>query len=346
MLLITKESNAQISSTGKTFYMSFMEMETRNGGYPDTLLIFVTSEIDTKVTLDNPRLTGSSVVYNVKKGIVNRISVDVNFYYPVGSEFGQSDVNSKKGLRLVAQDPINVYCMNLELNRSDGTFVLPYESIPSAPEFFVASFPPNAGISGGKWAESEFVVIAMDNNVKVEITPSFRTKGGKTAGTPYTVTLSQKGQIYQVQSDPSDGTTNTDPAVTSWSTNGAKKGDLSGTRIRVIDGCGKINVFSGARSSHVSKGNCGSGINGRDHLYTQVLPTKALGKNYVLMPFARQNGGYAFKVIAAYDTTLVYINGILSSTIYKKGEWIYGDRNTAVAVNIRTSKPAYVAQYM
>ncbi len=350
ILLITKESNAQISSTGKTFYMSFMEMETRNGGYPDTLLIFVTSEFDTKVTLDNPRLTGSSVVYNIKKGIVNRIAVDVNFYYPVGSEFGQSDVNSKKGLRLVAQDPINVYCMNLELNRSDGTFVLPYESIPSAPEYFVASFPPNAGTSGfptpSKYAESEFVVVAMDNNVKVEITPAFRTKGGKTAGVPYTVTLSQKGQIYQVQSDPTDGTNNTDPAVTSWSTNGAKKGDLSGTRVRVIDGCGKINVFSGARSSFVSKGNCGTGVNGRDHLYTQVLPTKALGKNYVLMPFARQNGGYAFKVIAAYDTTLVYINGILSSTILKKGEWIYGDRNTAVAVNIRTSKPAYVAQYM
>ena len=36
-----KNLNAQITSTGKTFYMSFMEMETRNGGLPDTLLLFV-----------------------------------------------------------------------------------------------------------------------------------------------------------------------------------------------------------------------------------------------------------------------------------------------------------------
>ena len=37
---------AQITSTGKTFYMSFMEMETRNGGLPDTLLLFVTSDVN------------------------------------------------------------------------------------------------------------------------------------------------------------------------------------------------------------------------------------------------------------------------------------------------------------
>ena len=39
MFGFTQQGKSQISSTGKTFYMSFMEMETRNGGYPDTLLI-------------------------------------------------------------------------------------------------------------------------------------------------------------------------------------------------------------------------------------------------------------------------------------------------------------------
>ena len=46
MIFLTSQTKAQISSTGKEFYMSFMEMETRNGGYPDTLLIFVTAEFD------------------------------------------------------------------------------------------------------------------------------------------------------------------------------------------------------------------------------------------------------------------------------------------------------------
>ncbi len=331
--------------------MTFMEMETRSGAYPDTLLIFVTSQVNTKIDLDNPRLTGSLKTYNITAGKVNRIAVDNQYYYPTGSEItAGTDANTKKGLRIVAKDPVNVYCLNLELNRSDGTFVLPYESIPSAPEFFVASFMPNAGTNGfptpNRYAESEFGIIAMDNNVKVEITPTFRTAGGKVAGTPYTVTLG-RGQTYQVQSDERDGTNNTDPALTSWATTGAKNGDLTGTRIRVIDGCGKINVFSGARSIHVTKGNCGGGVNGRDHLYTQVLPTVALGKEYILMPFSGQTGGYAYKIVAAYDSTKVYINGnTLTETILKKGQWIYRNVTSATATFIRTDKPAYAVQYM
>ena len=350
LLAIGQKGNAQISSTGKTFYMSFMEMETRSGGYPDTLLIFVTSAVNTTLVLDNPRLTGSSINYNITANKVNRISVDVNFYYPIGSEFSATDINSKRGLRIVAKDPVNVYCMNLELNRSDGTFVLPYESIPAAPEYFVVSFPPNAPT--GSWptvtssyGESEFVVIAMDNSVTVEITPTAPTKGGKAAGTAFTVNLT-KGQVYQVQSVKATGTNNTDPAATSWATTGAKNGDLTGTRVRVINGCGKINVFSGNRSAHVTKGNCGSGVNGRDHLYTQVIPTLALGKDYVLMPFSGQTGGYAYKVIAANDNTKVYKNGTLVATIATKGEWIYDHINTATPVCVTTDKPAYVAQYM
>ncbi len=344
LFLFPAHVGAQISSSGKTFYMSFMQMEVRTGSLPDTLLIFVTSEVNTSLVLDNPRVAGSNQTVKITAGRVNRIEVDKTYYYPLGSEFGSSDVNSKKGLRIVAKDLINVYCMNLEYNRSDATFVMPYESIPPSPEFFVCSFPPNATINSN-YSESEFVVIGMDNNVKVEITPTATTKGGNVAGTAYTVTLN-KGQVYQVQSKSSDGSNNTDPAATSWSTTGALKGDLTGTRVRVIEGCGKINVFSGSRSAHVTKGNCGSGLNGRDHLYTQVIPTLALGKNYILMPFFGQVNGYVYKVVAAYDSTDVYIDGTLSYTILKKGQWIYQNVGSAKAVCIKTSKQAYVVQYM
>lgn len=341
---LSSKSQGQISSTGKEFYMSFLEMETRNGGLPDTLLIFVTSEVDTRVRVDNPRLTGSTVTVNIQKNKVNRIAVDNSYYYPRGSEFNGADQNSKKGLRLIADAPVNVYCLNLELNRSDGTFVLPYESIPAAPEFFVTSFPPNAR-NGSNYTESEFVVVGMDNGVKVEITPAFRTKGGKTAGTPFTITLG-KGQVYQVQSDSRDGTNNTNPAAYSWTGGGAKSGDLTGTRVRVIDGCGKINVFAGNRSSFVPRGNCAWGINGKDHLYTQVLPVNALGKDYVLMPYANQNNGFVYRVVAAYDSTYVKINGSNYTMIPKKGDWISLEQTSNNPVCVNTSKPAYTVQYM
>lgn len=341
---LSSKSHGQISSTGKEFHMSFLEMETRNGGLPDTLLIFVTSETDTRVRVDNPRLTGSTVTVNIQKNKVNRIAVDNSYYYPRGSEFNGADQNSKKGLRLLADAPVNVYCLNLELNRSDGTFVLPYESIPAAPEFFITSFPPNAR-NGSSYTESEFVVVGMDNGVKVEITPAFRTKGGKSAGTPFTVTLG-KGQVYQVQSDSRDGTRNTNPALYSWTGGGAKSGDLTGTRVRVIDGCGKINVFAGNRSSYVPRGNCAWGINGKDHLYTQVLPVNALGKDYVLMPYANQNNGFVYRVVAAYDSTYVKINGSNYTMIPKKGDWISLEQTSNNPVCVNTSKPAYTVQYM
>ena len=341
---LSSKSHGQISSTGKEFHMSFLEMETRNGGLPDTLLIFVTSETDTRVRVDNPRLTGSTVTVNIQKNKVNRIAVDNSYYYPRGSEFNGADQNSKKGLRLLADAPVNVYCLNLELNRSDGTFVLPYESIPAAPEFFITSFPPNAR-NGSSYTESEFVVVGMDNGVKVEITPAFRTKGGKSAGTPFTVTLG-KGQVYQVQSDSRDGTNNTNPAAYSWTGGGAKSGDLTGTRVRVIDGCGKINVFAGNRSSYVPRGNCAFGLNGKDHLYTQVLPVNALGKDYVLMPYANQNNGFVYRVVAAYDSTYVKINGSNYTMIPKKGDWISLEQTSNNPVCVNTSKPAYTVQYM
>ena len=347
LLAFWGSGNAQISSTGKTFYMSFMEMETRSGGYPDSLLIYVTSEFDTKIKLDNPRIAGSLQTINIKKNTVNRVAVDPQFYYPVGSEFNASDLNSKRGMRIVADDPVNVYCMNLEQNRSAATFVMPYESIPSAPEFFVPSYLPNVNTSGfgsPKYAQSEFVIIGMDNNLTVEITPSYTTNGGKTGGSAYTVSLT-RGQVYQVQSNNADGSNGVPPAHNKVA-GGNIKGDMTGTRIRVINGCGKINVFAGNRSAFVDRAGGACGATGRDHLYTQVVPTNALGKEYVLMPFNRQTGGYVYKVIAAKDSTDVYINGTFAMKLIKAGDWLYRDVTSATATCITTSKGAYCVQYM
>jgi len=53
------------------------------------------------------------------------------------------------------------------------------------------------------------------------------------------------------------------------------------------------------------------------------------------MPFSGQTKGYVYKVIAAYDTTKVYINGTLANTILKRGQWIYQDVTSATAVCVK-----------
>jgi gliding motility-associated-like protein len=334
-LLTYSGLHSQISSTGKLFYMSFMEMEARTGGFPDSLLLYITSEKNTTVVLDNPRLGGSAQTINITAGVVNRRAVDPTFYYPVGSEFGTTDLNSRRGLRITARDPVNVYCMNLEQNRSDGTFVMPYEAIPRAPEFYVTAHTPTqrTGAFGtGPFMPSQFVIIAMDN-VTVEITPTQRTKLGKPAGVPFTVAL-VRGQVYQVQSNDADGNTSNGQSLT---------GDLTGTRIRVINGCGKINVFCGMKSVRIPNQSCGPAV---DHLYTQLFPTSVLGKRHVVMPFRDQTKGYVVKVVATKPNTRISLDGVYIGSTRNAGQYYYLDQTTSIARCITSDSPVYVVQYM
>ncbi|MFN4914027.1 MAG: PKD domain-containing protein [Sphingomonadales bacterium] len=334
-LLIFSGLRSQISSTGKLFYMSFMEMEARTGGFPDSLLLYITSEKNTTVVLDNPRLGGSAQTINITAGVVNRRAVDPTFYYPVGSEFPSTDLNSRRGLRITAKDPVNVYCMNLEQNRSDGTFVMPYEAIPRAPQFYVAAFTPtqrSGGFGTGPFMPSQAVIIAMDN-VTVEITPTVRTKLGKPAGVPFTVSM-VRGQVYQLQSNDADGSTSNGQSLT---------GDLTGTRIRVINGCGKINVFCGMKSVRIPDQSCGPAV---DHLYTQLFPTSVLGRRHVVMPYRNQTKGYVVKVLATKPNTRISVDGTYIGSTRNAGQYYYLDQTTSVARCITSDSPIYVVQYM
>ncbi len=332
LITLTGKISAQLSSTGKLFYLSFMEMEARSGGYPDSLLLFITSEVNTSVVIDNPRIGGTAFTKNITAGVVNRVSMDPNFYYPQGYEKPSSDIESKRSVRVVAKDPVNVYTLNLEQYRTDGTFVLPYESIPKAPEFYVAAYTPTQTASGGKYMPSEFVVVGMDANVQVEITPTTALESGKVAGTPFTITLS-KGQIYQVQSKFTDGS----------ASNSSSVGDLSGTRVRVINGCGKINLFSGMRSVRIPSNACGTAV---DHLYTQVFPINILGRKHVLMPFMTNTKGYVFRVIATKPNTKISVNGVYIGSVRNAGTYYTQDITSAVAACVTADSPIYVIQYM
>jgi hypothetical protein len=178
---------------------------------------------------------------------------------------------------------------------------------------------------------SEFVVVGMDNSVEVEITPTTKLASGKAAGTPFTVTLT-RGQVFQVQSDRADGNTGGNDT----------KGDLTGTRVRVIKGCGKINVFSGMRSVKIPSASCGIAV---DHLYTQVFPSNILGKKHVLTPFKDQSKGYVYRVVAVKPNTKIYVNGTLVST-KNAGQWYQADVTTNTATCVTSDSNIMVVQYM
>src|SRR5690606_7661614 len=103
---------------------------------------------------------------------------------------------------------------------------------------------------------SYFFIVATEDNTTVEIIPAADTRGGRSAGVPFTVQL-DKGEIYQVLSER----------------------DLTGSSIRSIntgDGCKKIAVFCG--SGKIAIG-CTSGNASSDNLYQQMSPINTWGKS-------------------------------------------------------------------
>lgn len=327
---------AQVTSEGTLFFLGFMGMEINtsfgSNSVLDSQIIYITSKYNTKAYIDNPLRFGSTQTVNITANKVNRVFVLPSFYHPdTSSEILTTASNyAKMGLRVKADAPVYVYCMALEQYRSAATYVLPYAAIPSAPEFYVTSFNPNVTKTGGNYSASEFVIVGMDNNVEVEITPKVRTQNGHAAGTPFTIKL-KAGQNYQVRSHPSDGNAVSNPS--------GKTGDLSGSYIRVINGCGKINVFCGNESAFVG---CNSS---RDHIYTQCLPTTLLGKNFTLLPYKTLTKGYMYKVTAVKNSTVVKVNGTSVATL-NTGETYVGDVTTGTEACITTSNPAYCGQFM
>lgn len=337
---VQNQSQAQVTSEGKLFYLGYMGMNLFSGGL-DSQIIYITSKYNTKAYIDNPLRFGSLQTVTVQAGKVNRVNVLPNFYHPDTSSELTSTASSycKMGLRIRADAPVYVYCMSLEQYRSAATYVLPYAAIPAAPEFYVMTHTPTTK-NGANWVPSEFVIVGMDNNVEVEITPTFRSKMGKPAGTPFTITL-KAGQNYQYQSSYTSATGGSTSDGTS------ANGDLTGTRIRVINGCGKINVFCGNSSAVVidqSGGGGGCGVS-QDHLFTQCIPTTLLGKNFTAIPYFGNSKGYTFKVLAIKNSTVVKVDGTTVATL-NAGQRYYGNILSAVAKCITTSEPAMVAQFM
>jgi hypothetical protein len=111
--------------------------------------------------------------------------------------------------------------------------------------------------------------------------------------------------------------------------------NLTGT---LISSSENVAVFSGAGCANVGNGAC-------DHLVEQMPPISALSQSYVLgEAFDVGTGNNLVRVIAAYDSTEVVVNGSVVATL-AKGSYHEFTLSDSAAV-VTTSRPALVAQYL
>ena len=307
------------STTGTDFWFGFMENRFYREEYR-TLHVIITSEenTDVKITIGSPLSPVFSVNYNVLAGIPYTVELPWNLTEATGSESKQP-----RGVHLTSGKPVSVFAVNWDPNSTDITVVYPVGSLGT--EYFAMCYYPNIDPSNplsGAGRNSEFLIVATEDQTRVEITPSKVTHRLVPKDSTFTVVLN-RGEVFQVQSENDEGS----------GKNG--QGDLTGSHV-VTDK--PVAFFSGSLSTTIPNDKCCY-----DHLFEQIPSLQSWGSEFYAVPF-QSRASDIVRILAAYDNTAVKIQN--DSLVYlDSGEFYEFELNQPYPKQIISGKPVLVAQF-
>ncbi len=274
--------------------------------------LYVTSDVNTtaRVTVGQ----GAVASYPVTANSVTVIPIS-----PSQAYVGSSEEIEKKAIHVTSDAPVVVYAHIYHLNKSGATLVLPTNTLGRS--YYAVSY--NQSVQEGAVAASQLMVVALEDNTTIEITPTATTLGGKPAGRTFSPPTLMKGDVYQVRS----------------------LKDLTGTKVESVSGsgtCKRIAVFSGSSYTAIPEPyTCpGRNISG-DNLYQHLYPVSAWGKNFVTAPFMSRTAGDIYRVLASKDNTVVTVNG--QSVTINQGQ--FHEFENSGANYISASEPVQVTHY-
>lgn len=249
--------------------------------------------------------------------------------------FGAADnQNGKVALQsfyVHTENDVTVYALSQAVKTSDAMMVLPVDVLGT--EYYAMAYPTDGNtavdpfgitVLTGQTTPSQLAIVATENNTQITITPSTAVLNGKTA--PFAVSL-QQGESYLLQADVSRTNLNA---------------DITGTRI-VSDK--PVAVFSGHQRSLLPVSS--PTLSSRDFLIEQMPPVQTWGKQYILTPFVipeiiDPGAQDIFRVLAAYDNTVISINNVAVATL-GAGRWY--EAPLTAAATLSATKEVLVAQY-
>lgn len=286
--------------------------------------LYMTSDVNTTGIVDIPGINFNTS-FTVTANQITTISI------PRSAGLTDEGIYNL-GIHVTAQKPIVVYSFIYISAVSGATLCLPVNTLGR--EYYSVNFTQ---VSNSNNSYSYFDVIATDTGITtVEIIPAADTRGGKKAGMPYTVNLTQ-GQVYQAL------------GVLSTGNNPFRGVDMTGTQIRSISTastkCKKIAVFCG--SGKISIGCTGSGTS--DNLYQQMYPVSTWGKTYITVPSINQtrlvNQANYYRIFKSDLSAIVKLNGnVLLAADFVNGQ--YYEFKSSEPNFIESDKPVLVAQYL
>ena len=280
---------AQTPTTqGTEFWLSFMRNGYRGGDTSyEKLILIASAKRSCVVTVSNPitQWEGHFVVPN--QDVQTYIVSD---YLAYNDQLGGI---ANTGLFVTATDTISLYIANEANNSYDAANVLPVQALGA--EYMIQT-NKSMGEQGNHYGDNRasFLVIATEDNTKVQIIPTCTTYDDHAGGQPYEVTLN-RGQCYHTLNKFAGTSAN-------------KDGDFSGTLVTSEDGK-PIAVFNGNSITSVPGGLS----EGYDHVVEQAMPTDHWGKRFVVtstLPFQDLQDDLV-KVTALEDQTTVMKDGQL-----------------------------------
>ena len=312
------------SNKGKDFWITY---PAHIDGENSAMGIYITSDVAASGTI----YVGSSKVIQFT---VTPNSVVRKFLGPNGSGDaangpvyqGQIDgIYNNSAIHVVSDKPVVVYAHIIKSHRSGASLILP--STVWGRKYIVPSYF-NVGNTSNDFGYGTITVVAKDTNTIVEITPTIDSRSGlRKAGVPYQITLTNPGDVYQVES--------------------LQDSDISGTLVESISsgtgGCKPIAVFSSTTWSAFGCADAGSG----DNLYQQLFPIGAWGKNFLTCPAATRIQDI-FRIFVTDTTTNVTITekGVIKtlprSSLINKAFYEY---ETGNPLFIQADKPVSTLQY-
>lgn len=314
---LTRPAQAQLSTIGKEFWVGFMEnnRSTGNQNTPDFAVLVITA---TEPSTGVIEFLGQTEAFSLNTG--EQYTFRKNSFFDIDLLNRNSGQIENLGIHITSSGKIAVHAFNERFRSADGTVILPLGALGKdhyITSHFEVNNLPNLNVNN----ESTLLVVATEDNTKIEITTTANSISGDIQGVPSEITLN-RGQSYQIKA----------------------RGDLTGSRVRVVgdnaDDCKKIAVFGG--NKWVSVGTCG---NANDHLYQQAYPVNTWGTSFVHTALLGRSSGELVKVLASEDNTEVRINGILQPQVLNSGDWLPLEFGANESGKIDTSKPSSVTVF-
>ncbi len=342
LIFISSINLNALDTRGKDFWFNFMpNFHNQSGGgsteLTDSLLIFIAAEAVTNCIIEytdntgkksstNFTITNPKQVYTFKLywkpyeliGFNNMINID---------KLNQDEQIAPQSFHVTTDQNISLIGHSKASLTNDAFLVFPTTALGK--EYYILSYNSNGfstGFNGQITASStpsQFSITAVEDNTKIEISP--RVKTARNGISKQVVTLN-KGQSYLVQAKIEEGNLN---------------GDLTGTYVKSDK---PIAVFAGQQRATLP---VKAGGTSRDILVEQMVPINFWGRNAYIVPFKvipgiTPLGTDLFRILAAFDSTDVYLNDELVATL-NAGEFYEGALDQIL--QLESSGPILVAEY-